>query len=52
MNDGFMNSNLDMSLRGAARQSNLLKTCTYDLRDCFATLAMTDSTDFLRFRYA
>jgi hypothetical protein len=30
-----------MSLRGAQRRSNLMKSTTYKIRDCFASLAMT-----------
>ena len=45
--DGFVKSNFNMSLRGVKRRSNLLKLCTYDLKDCFATPAMTDNSDFL-----
>lgn len=40
-----------MSLRGAEQRSNLLKTSAYDTGDCFATFAMTDNSDFLRFHY-
>ena len=30
-----------MSLRGAKRRSNPMKSSTYEIRDCFAPLAMT-----------